>query len=313
MRRKYDMQPYTLDDHFSFGYGEGLFNPAEKTIDTRLWCAYSKAKRQPGTFREEVAATAKLLSDQAKALNRTPVVLLSGGMDSEVVVKGFIDAGVPFETATFRFKNGLNSHELRFVEMFLIRHGLKSNYLDIDALTWIKEDEASRLFRESYCTSCGMISHMKLMNHVWENGGMPILGNGDVYLENLEGTWKYVELDYMLAWFRHAIHNGILGGIGFFQHTAEVTLAMLREPKIERLGMNKDPYATKLYQTSRFIKYDIYRKHYPDLAIRPKFGGQEMVLKEFKARTMELLEGRDVHFVEKFIIDYADLRAMMEP
>jgi hypothetical protein len=142
---------------------------------------------------------------------------------------------------------------------------------------------------------------------------MPILGNGDVYLENLEGTWKYVELDYMLAWFRHAIHNGILGGIGFFQHTAEVTLAMLREPKIERLGLNKDAYATKLYPTSRFIKYDIYRKHYPDLVIRPKFGGQELVLKEFKARTMELLEGRDVHFVEKFIIDYADLRAMMEP
>jgi hypothetical protein len=142
---------------------------------------------------------------------------------------------------------------------------------------------------------------------------MPILGNGDVYLESMDGVWKYVELDYMLAWFRHAINNGILGGIGFFQHTPEVTLAMLREPKIERLGMNKDPYATKMYETSRFIKYDIYRRHYPDLVLRPKFGGQELVRKQFKERTLQLLEGREVQFIEKFVIDYADLRKAIEP
>ena len=307
------MLPFTLDNHFSFGYGNGCFNPAEKIEEASLWCSYSRCSREPGTFREEVANTATMLSKQAAELGRTPTVLLSGGMDSEIVVKGFIDAGLPFEIATFRFKRGRNAHELRFVEAFSRRHGLKPRYLDIDALEWIKSNEAKQLFDESQCSSCAMLPHMKLMSNIWERGEMPILGNGDVYLENLNGTWNYVELDYMLAWFRHAIHNGILGGIGFFQHTPEVTLAMLREPKIERLGLNLDTYATKTYKTSRFIKYDIYRKHYPDLVLRPKFGGQEMVKEEFKARSEELLVGRKMPFVEKFVLDYAKLREALEP
>ena len=187
------------------------------------------------------------------------------------------------------------------------------NYFDTDVLSWIKTEESKRLFDESYCSSVTMLSHMKLMNHVWELGFSPVLGNGDVYLENMDGVWKYVELDYMLAWFRHAIRNKILGGIGFFQQTPEVTLAMLREPKIQRLGENADPYATKMYQTSRFIKYGIYRQHWPDLTIRPKFGGQELVREQFTARALELLANRPVQFTEKFVLSYTDFRAMMEP
>lgn len=307
------MLPFTLDDHFAFGYGDGLFNPDDKTEEGKLWCTYSRAQQQPGSFKDECVRAATVLSSQISALQREPALMLSGGMDSEVVVKAFIEAGVPFSVWTFRFKHNLNAHELRFVEAFAKRHGFKVNYLDIDVLPWIETDECKRLFDESYCSSVTMLPHMKLMNHVWELGFSPVLGNGDVYLENMDGVWKYVELDYMLAWFRHAIRHKILGGIGFFQHTPEVTLAMLREPKIERLGENTDPYATKMYKTSRFIKYDIYRKHWPDLLIRPKFGGQELVKEQFTARTLELLSGRAVPFIDKFVLSYSDFRGALEP
>ena len=97
------MLPYTLDDHFAFGYGSGLFNPDDKTTETPLWCTYSRCSRNPGTFREECVLTAKLLSERMQAMQREPALMLSGGMDSEVVVKAFIEAEVPFSVWTFRF------------------------------------------------------------------------------------------------------------------------------------------------------------------------------------------------------------------
>lgn len=308
------MVPYTLDNHFTFGYGNTLFDPKEKSSENQLWCKYSRASREPMSFRAECVQTAKIISEQAERLGRKPIIGLSGGLDSEVVVEAFIEAGVDFEILTFRFKNNLNSHELRFVHAFCQRHKLKPKYLDIDIHEWAYSEECKNLFNESQAASMNLLPHMKLMNHIWfELRGLPVLGNGDLYLENISGSWKYVELEYMLSWFRHAVNNGILGGIGFFQHTPEVVLSMLHEPKIKRLGRDLDAYATKAYKTSRFVKYGIYRQHWPALLMRPKFGGQEMVEDLFKTRTDELLEGRADRFIDKFVLSYDELRSMIEP
>lgn len=246
------------------------------------------------------------------ALNRVPFILLSGGLDSEVLVKAFLEAQVPFEAISFRYLNGLNKHEVNFIEAFKARHKFAHRYLDIDVLDWYKSDEVATLFRESQCVSVAMIPHMKLMSYVHtELNGFPVLGNGDVYLEKQDGQWQYVELEYMLAWYRHAQQNNIQGEVGFFQSSAELTLAMLREPKIERLGRNEDLYATRVYDTSRFIKYAIYRKHWPDLVMRPKFEGHELVHEQFKMRSLELLDSPAL--ISKCALDYETLLAGLEP
>lgn len=305
------MLPHTLDNSFVFGYGAGVFNPLDKSPENALYCRYERCTREPGSFRAECVQTALLIGEHAKKLGRTPYVLLSGGMDSEVAVLAFIEAGVPFKAITFRFKNLLNAHEIVHVERFK-KLGFAHEYFDIDILSWYKTPEAAKLFDESQCASFTMVPHMKLMSHVHELGGLPVLGNGDVYLEQDAGRWKYVELEYMLAWYRHAIKNRILGAIGFFQFTPEITLAMLREPKIQAIGENRDPYATKIYETSRFIKYAIYRKFWPELVNRQKYGGQERVREQFKARSLELLGSRDP-YNDKVWCEYSDFRAMLEP
>lgn len=306
------MLPFTLDNHFAFGYGSRSFNPSDRSSENHLWCSYSRSTREPSSFRNECVAVASDLAESAKSLHRKPIVMLSGGMDSEVVVKSFIEAGVDFETVTFRLKNGLNRHELSFVDRFVRRHKLKHRYFDIDVLNWMMTPEAEEIFHGAEAASMVLLPHMKLMKHIWEElNGVPVLGNGDLYLEN-ENGWNYVELEYMLSWFRHAIRFGILGGIGFFQHTPEVTLAMMREPKIEKLGRNLDAYANKVYDTSRFVKYGIYRKHWSDLEMRPKFAGNELVKDEYDARTSELLQGKQ-RWLDKWVISYDDFRSMLEP
>lgn len=308
------MLPFTLDDHFSYGYGDGVFNPQDKAPGN-FWCKYSRCTREPLSFKAECIETAKLIYEHAELQKRNVVLFLSGGLDSEVMVKAFIAAEVPFKTITFKYSEDLNSHEISYVEAFVAKNNLQSvhTFFDIDFPAWINSDDVPRLFTESYASDSGTLPHLALMDHVWRTGGLPVLGNGDVYLEKIEGKWMYVELEYMLGWFRYAVTKRIHGAIGFFQFTPEITLAMLREPKIERLGNGQDKLANSVHSTSRYIKYQVYLKHWPELAMRQKFHGAEKVGRFFSALDSRLLHALPERYNDRFILSYAEFKEMLEP
>lgn len=309
------MLPYTLDDNLRFGYGSGLFNPIEKTGPNTMWCSYARATRTPLSFPDECVRTAQLLKQQADSLGRDVYVLLSGGVDSEVTAKAFIEAGISFQPITFRFNHGLNEHELVYVRKFCERHGLETQYYDIDIGSWSQTIEARDLFVNSQAQYFEMVPHMKLMNVIWnELNGIPVMGNGDLFLEkSATGQWQYVEFEYILAWFRHAIRNGVLGGIGFFQHTPEMTLAALQDPQMETLGLGRDEKANRLLQDGRMAKYVMYHKHWPDLERRKKFHGGEFVQRWYAPLVASLRARRAVQYDDKWTMPYAQFRALHEP
>jgi hypothetical protein len=257
---------------------------------------------------------AKLLSEQAKSLGRIPVVMLSGGMDSEVVVKAFIEADVPFKIATFRFTQDKNVHEIAYVEQFCKSMNLNPEYYMITIENWIVTNEARTMFTQSQADTFGMVPHMKLMNVIWnEWNGLPVMGNGDMYLEKFGTEWKYVQLEHILAWYRYAISEGILGGLGFFEHTPEIVLSMMREPLIERLAMGEDKIATKIFENSRYVKYKVYKKYWPELANRMKFTGAEMVPVLYHRNHTPLLEARSIQFRDKWTCTFTELLEQLTP
>jgi hypothetical protein len=280
------MLPYTLDNHFSFGYNGVDFNLKDASPLVDFTCKYSKASYMPESFKEECIKTARDLSYSANQLGRVPVILLSGGLDSHVVVRSFEESGAKFHTATTRFAKGFNEHELVYVEQIKHQLNLSHEYLDIDIETWLSSDEAMYLAEQSLCAYPQMLPTMKLMKRVWEQGGMPILGNGDFYaIRNINPTWRlldstapkykweYVEYEYILAWFRFAIQNKILGGLGFFQHTPEITLAMGIEDHIVSMIQGSDEGK----QSTRSSKYLVYKKYWPDFQDRQKYHGGEKI------------------------------------
>lgn len=280
------MLPYTLDNHFSFGYDGKVFNINDASPHLDFNCYYSRAKYIPTSFREECVKTAESLMYAAKDLQRTPVILLSGGMDSHIVVKAFAELDCNFHTATNRFSYDTNSHELIYVENLKSLHNLSHEYYEIDIEDWLFSDEAMHMAKQGLCAYPQMLPTMKLMQHIWDSGGMPILGNGDLYIardvnpqwrlfdksKNM-WVWNYYEYEYILAWFRYAIANNILGGLGFFQHNAEITLAMALEEKIYSVCTDRNPYK----MSSRSTKYEIYQKWWPNIEPRQKYHGGEKI------------------------------------
>jgi hypothetical protein len=280
------MLPYTIDNHFTFGYGKDTFNILDASPNLDFWCNYSRAKYIPDSFKEECIKTAISLSDSAKALGRKPVILLSGGMDSHVVVKSFIEAGLEFQTVTNRFFRNLNDHELVYVEKLKEEYKFPHKYINLDVEKFLQSNEAAVMAEESLCAYPQMFSTMKLMKYVWDNGGMPILGNGDFYairsinpkwrLQDFNAPkymWEYVEYEYILAWFRYAIKHKIVGGLGFFQHNAEIVLAMGLEEHI----VNTVTGADEGKQSTRSSKYEVYKKYWPEFENRQKYHGGEKI------------------------------------
>lgn len=280
------MLPHTLDNHFKFGYNTGAFNISDASPLADFWCSYSRAKYVPDNFKNECIKTSISLINSAKDLDRTPVILLSGGMDSHVVVKAFCETGHSFHTMTNRFAKGFNEHELVYVDALKSRHSFSHDFVDIDTEEWLLSEEAMHMAEQSLCAYPQMLPTMKLIQHIWDQGGMPILGNGDFYairyinptwrLHNFNAPkyqWEYVEYEYILAWFRYAIANNIVGGLGFFQHNPEIALSMGVEDHIFDMISGNDEGK----QSTRSSKYEVYKKYWPDFENRQKYHGGEKI------------------------------------
>jgi hypothetical protein len=277
--------PYTIDNHFTFGYNDIPFAEKKNYETDKFFCSYSRCSRVPGTFKEECINTAKEVANQAEQLSRVPYIFLSGGLDSEVVAKAFIDAGVEFKVISFKFKDNFSSHEIHYIDKFIEKHSLDHSYYDIDS-NWLTSDEADAYFEQSQCSQSEMLPHMKLINYVWNNlNGFPVLGNGDLYVSKdiavdwifdkskPKYQWNYIEYEYILAWNRFAVRNKILGCLGFFMNNPEIVLAMMQDPDMKKCINNEIPYK----MSSRSTKTVVYIKSWNDLEPRLKYHGSEQL------------------------------------
>jgi hypothetical protein len=316
------MLPYTLDNHFAFGYGDKSFNINDASPNLNFQCSYTRAKYMPDNFKDECIKTAIDLAKSAKAINRTPVILLSGGMDSHVVVKSFIEAGIDFHTVTNRFLRNLNDQETYYVEKLKNDHKFSHAYVNMDVEKFLLSEEAASMAEASLCAYPQMLPTMKLMQHTWNQGGMPILGNGDFYavrhinptwrLHNINAVkyeWQYIEYEYILAWFRYAIKNNILGGLGFFQHNPEIALSMGIEDYIVNMISGTDEGK----QSTRSSKYEVYKKYWPEFENRQKFHGGEKIsgLCDMIRKNILLPKYRD--FERKWTMNYFNYIDLLMP
>lgn len=267
------MQKYVseLDNNFSYGYDDLRYN-FRTSKDSKFNCYYGKAKYAPTSFREECVKLCRDISSYAQKNRRIPYVLLSGGLDSEIVVRSFIEAKVPFKIIINRFKDGLNAHEMEYVYKFLNDKDLNVEFYDLDVVSWLRSPEAMQMAEDSACPYSEMLPTTKLIDLVYfERNGIPILGNGDFYSSYINSQWMYVEFEYILAWIRYCSKKNIQSAVNFFQLNPEVVLAMGDDPLI------KSTFTQNERTIVRSTKYEVYKKYWPDVEIRTKFNGAEKI------------------------------------
>ena len=171
------MYNYTHNQHFKFGYDGEWFN--SRLDQNSQWnVEYGQCERIAGSFRDEVLHVARLVEDQSKSLGLPIDILFSGGTESEMMLRSFIEQGINVRVNILRFKDKLNYHDIKSAEKFCDAHGITPRYHDIDIFKFW-ESLAFEYAERTHCTSPPLLSTMWLMDQV---DGLPCLGSGECYI-----------------------------------------------------------------------------------------------------------------------------------
>ncbi len=228
---------------------------------------YRPCSRQPHNFREECIDVARKLAHQASQLDLPIRVLLSGGVDGEVVCRSFYDAGIPFQAVTIRYKRYHWSewdHAVRYCKRYDIPHSV----IDVDE-DKILQEEVPKIAAEFLCKDPYVT--FDIYRFKWA-GGFPVFGTGDLVLEKKENGIISQETGSLNVPRQYQLKYKQPGCYQFFQYTPEIMLAFLEDPIIQKWI----ELAPELgFDDIRYFKTYMYKSHWPDMEARYKYYGYE--------------------------------------
>ena len=254
------MFDYTHKNHFKYGYNGNWFCN-RKSVDDVFFCEYGVAKQQLD-FRTANIEAAKLIRNST---NKPLFVMMSGGIDSEVVARSFKDANIDFTAAVLRYNDNLNKHDITYAEEWCDCNSVKIEYFDITPVKFWFSKNALNISNDSQTGIPEILCTMWMIENI---KGLPIVGQGEPFVYRND-TLVFREAETIVSWYKHMINNGIEGIAGFHQYLPEQMLSILN-----------DPLMNTIEQDSEEIKFKIYKKHYPDMKIREAYTGAEHLKNE---------------------------------
>lgn len=198
------------------------------------------------------------------------ILLFSGGLDSEFMINIFRKAKIPFQVAIISYGK-YNKHDTEYAFKYCSNNGITPIIVDIDIKHFIESGKILEIAKSVNCCAYQMPS---IMYGISKLEGTVIMANGEPYLKNYNGIWKYQETERVNSYMRWYNNQGIVGTPDFLRYTPESTLAFLKEPRVQELIANRHP--GKL--STRTSKHIIYSKNY-NFEPRKKFTGWEIIEK----------------------------------
>ena len=241
---------------------------------------FQPCSRKPLPFREECLATARYIADTVK---EPLVILMSGGIDSEIVVRSFLEAGVSFKVIFFSFLPNRSRDDIPMGIEFCKSRNISFEIIPFDIVKFLKEEAMSYIHKYKIHEPFAAVDIRK-MEMI---DGYPIFGNGDVYLEwdkESNSAFSVEQGSYCIPWIWQK-ENQKQGCWRFFKFTAEVLASSLIDP-LTKTWVQLAPKMS--WQNNRVWKNLFAKQHWPDLYVREKLTGYERVAGEYLALQREL-------------------------
>jgi hypothetical protein len=199
-----------------WGYNDIPFS-SRVSSQQKFWRHLAPVQRTPQSFRVEAVEAARKISQAAKG---KVTILASGGLDSEVVIKSFLEAGVDFRIVTIDFSS-VNADEIYYLDRFCRDHNLTYTTIHLDILGFW-ENSLEQVAIQSGSVSPQVCALLHVINSIDE---YVVVGDGDVDIFRQDGkfydTWgeKWAYAPWMLK-HKHP------GCPSFFSYTSELEASM---------------------------------------------------------------------------------------
>lgn len=247
------------------------------------------------------------LYENARAMRDTYTgtfdVLLSGGIDSEIIVRVFKDLGITHNTFIFKYEKEYNHRDV--ASAIDICECLNIPYTIIDfELEKYYEQEAYEIFKKSGCLRAARLPHLKFFDYL---DGIPITGESEPYWQRTLGVDYTARSDWTFC-MGESFHNtsmyvtslGREHVVDWYEFSPNVIRSFIELPTVQDL-LNDKQIGKKSTWSNRI---PIYKHLWPDIKPKVKLVGYET--NEFpgtypkfitdlqKTMTEELGEGRDI-------------------
>lgn len=259
---------YSFNDHMKWSTEGGKYQV------TYGRAAYKPSGLRP--FRAEVTRAAAEIGVDAKNFNLPVYVYMSGGQDSEVMARGFLEAGVAFTPVMLRFENERNMHDIGRAIEFCKRMGLQPRIVDMNLSTFLREEFVD-MAKKYACPDVSIMTHTWLIENLPSH--YPVIGGGDLEFirkRHNQSWWDdqlvRVEKTQSLAPIVALQKRGRPGATRFFSYTPELMYAYMTNPMLTFVIEHEKSFNSFW---EREWKSMVYHEQYPDLAPRQKYNGFE--------------------------------------
>jgi hypothetical protein len=282
------------------------------------------------SFREECVNAAKLIGETAQ---KPILVFFSGGIDSEVVVRSMMEAGVPFEVLisniSYKDTTSMNSYDIAYALDFVKKYDIKYRIYECDFSNYLKTKYVSDV--QKYITPRPGRTVIADIVQTFCKDYLCVMGDGEAALmrsrlngfPDQEGMLIFDDVNEVAA-IHAATDVGESAIFGFFHYTPELLLSWLLHKDIQTLVKYERAFLDISYIS---IKPFIYHKFWPDMTPRPKYTGYEIIDKYYpiwqknpndpsvdqELRIVFSNVAKYNHTLSTIIFHYPDLIKMLSP
>lgn len=254
---------WTFDDGPE--YGPKLTPTAEFKIVLR-----NTITRPVKSYYEELLENGRVIRD---TFSGELDLLFSGGIDSEIILRVYLELKIPINVYIFKYENDYNLLEYTQAIKTCDALGVKPRIIDFN-LEKFFENEAYEYFKTSYSCGPGWLPHLKMTEYC---DGTPMIGSGNPYIrrtsKDLSKKYPWVfELDekcHHWAIYHKTIDRPCIAD--WYEYSPEITVAYLKHPFV--IDMMNDNIKGKM--TNESTKIQFHKECWPDIMDRQKLIGFE--------------------------------------
>lgn len=220
---------------------------------------------RPGSVREESFRAARLISEK----HGKPVILYSGGIDSEAVLLSFYLQKLPFEVVIIDYL-GFNDHDTNRARAFCEKLGVPFRLFACDVFGFW-EDDLQDMAKKIHCTSPQVAA---LCWVVTQLDGYVIVGDGDSHLRRA-GQRFFETKSERWALARWMMLQEKEGCPRFFQYTNALEASLLFEPMVEQF-ISSEMWDFLDFRKFMYLKPFLFHHRF-GCELRPKWTGFERI------------------------------------
>lgn len=266
------------DNWLSWTYDDGPLYGPKLTPQSTFKITLSNAITRPiKSYYEELLENARIIRD---TFSGDLDLLLSGGVDSEVILRTYCDLKIPINVYIFKYENGYNLQEYNRAISTCSELNVKPRIINFN-LEKFFENEAYDIWTKVYSATSGWLPHLKMTEYC---DGVPIIGSGESYIRrtsrDLSKKFPWVfELDekcHHWAVYHKTINRPAI--TDWYEYSPELTASYFTLPFVQDLLNDKVPGKLSNESTKAFV----HQTYWPTLQDRTKLIGFEGAEQQFK-------------------------------